>query len=141
MAPWTFSVKFPYDTQFTFESLMFAAGEDGNLKLLTQGPAPKRLTPVYEAPYLLARSSTSGGACSGLNPYVRPYHRAARTTQGIVIGAPIFQPLARTSRSSTLASSPDQDSTNDYPKIRGSTCWNSADEGCLIIMVASAEEH
>jgi hypothetical protein len=28
MASWTFNVKFPYDTQFTFGSLMFAAGED-----------------------------------------------------------------------------------------------------------------
>jgi hypothetical protein len=36
MAPWTFSIKFSYSTQFTFRSLMFAAGEDKNLKLLTQ---------------------------------------------------------------------------------------------------------
>jgi hypothetical protein len=35
MAPWTFNVKHPYDTQFTFGSLMFAAEEDGNLELLT----------------------------------------------------------------------------------------------------------
>jgi hypothetical protein len=40
MAPWTFSVKFSYDTQFIFGSLMFAAGEDGDLKLLTRGPTP-----------------------------------------------------------------------------------------------------
>jgi hypothetical protein len=32
--------------------------------------------------------------------------------------------------------SPNQDSTNDYPEIKGSTYWNSVDEGCLIIMVA-----
>jgi hypothetical protein len=70
---------------------MFAAGEDGNLELLTQGPSPKRSTPVYgHAPYLPASSSTLGGACSGLNSYVRPYHRAAKTTQGIPIGASIF---------------------------------------------------
>jgi hypothetical protein len=31
MPPWTFSIKFPYDTEFTFESLMFTAGEDENL--------------------------------------------------------------------------------------------------------------
>jgi hypothetical protein len=35
MAPWTFSVKSPYGTQFLFGSLMFAAGKDGNLDLLT----------------------------------------------------------------------------------------------------------
>jgi hypothetical protein len=42
MAPWTFNIKFTYATQFTFGSLMFVVGEDGNLELLTQGPAPKR---------------------------------------------------------------------------------------------------
>jgi hypothetical protein len=47
MAPWTFNIKFPYDTQFTFGSLMFAAGKDGNHELLTRGPAPERLAPIY----------------------------------------------------------------------------------------------
>jgi hypothetical protein len=37
MTPWTFNVKFPYGTPFTFRSLMFAARKDGNLELLTQG--------------------------------------------------------------------------------------------------------
>jgi hypothetical protein len=91
------------------------------------------------APYLPASSSTSGGTCSGLNPYAGPYHRAVEITQGISIGAPIFQPLAGTSSSSTSTASPDQDSTDDYPEIGGSTCWNSADEGRLIIMVAPAD--
>jgi hypothetical protein len=31
MAPWTFSIKFPYDTQFTFGSLMFTAREDEDI--------------------------------------------------------------------------------------------------------------
>jgi hypothetical protein len=35
MTPWTFDVKFVYDIQFIFRSLMFAAGEDKNLELLT----------------------------------------------------------------------------------------------------------
>jgi hypothetical protein len=116
---------------------MFSAGEDGNLKLLTQGPAPKRLTPVYgQAPYLSTSLSTSGSACSGLNPYAVTYHHAAKTIQGIPIGAPILQPLAGTSNSTSSAASPDQDSTDDYPEIGRSTCWNSIDEGRLIIMVA-----
>jgi hypothetical protein len=81
MAPWTFNIKFPYGTQYIFGSLMFVAGEDGNLELLTQGPALKRLTPVYgQAPYLPASSSTSGDDCSGFNTYVGPYHRTAKTT-------------------------------------------------------------
>jgi hypothetical protein len=118
--------------------LIFAVGEDRNLKLLTQGLTPKCFMPVYgQAPYFLASSSTSGGVCSGMNPYIRPYYRVAKTTQGIPIRAPIFQPSAGTSSSSTSATSPDQDSTDDYPEIGGSTCWNSTDEGCLIIMVAT----
>jgi hypothetical protein len=36
IAPWTFNVKFSYNTQFTFESLTFTAGKDENLNLLTQ---------------------------------------------------------------------------------------------------------
>jgi hypothetical protein len=116
---------------------MFAADEDKNHELLTQGPVPKCLAPVYgQAPYLLVSSFTSGGACSSLNPYAVPYHHAVKTTQGIPIGAPIFQSSAGISSSSTSAASPDQDSIDDYPEIGGSTCWNSTDEGRLIIMVA-----
>jgi hypothetical protein len=121
---------------------MFATGEDVKLKLLTQGPASKRLAPIYgQAPYLPANSSTLGSACSRLNPYAGPYHRVTKATQGIPTGAPIFQPLAGTSSSSTSAASPDQDSTDDYPKIGGSICWNSTDEGRLIIMVAPVGAH
>jgi hypothetical protein len=121
---------------------MFVVGEDRNLKLLTQGSVQKCIAPVYgQAPYLLASSSISGGTCSGPNSYAGPYHRATKTTQGILIGAPIFQPSAGTLSSSTLAASPDQDSTDNYPKIGGSTCWNSTNEGCLIIMVAPAGAH
>jgi hypothetical protein len=118
---------------------MFTAEEDENLELLTQGPAPKCLASVYgQAPYLPTSSSTSGSACSGLNPYAGPYHRVAKTAQGILIGAPIFRPSARTSSFSSSAASPGQESTDDYPEIGGSTCWNSAVEGCLTIMVALA---
>jgi hypothetical protein len=34
MTPWSFDVKFPLGTQFTFGLLMFVAGEDGDLKML-----------------------------------------------------------------------------------------------------------
>jgi hypothetical protein len=122
MPPWTFNVKFSYGTQFTFGSLMFATGEDGNLELLTWGPALKQFSPVYgQAPYLPASSSTSGGICSGLNPYSGSYYRVAMTGQGNPIRMPIVQPSAKTSSSSASAVSPDQDSTDDYPEIRGST--------------------
>jgi hypothetical protein len=37
MAPWTFDVKFPLDTEFTLGSLTFALGEDGDLRMLPPG--------------------------------------------------------------------------------------------------------
>jgi hypothetical protein len=114
-------------------------GEDGNLKLLVSELAPERLTQVYgQAPYLPAISSTSGGTCLGLNPYAGSYHRTAKIVQGIPIGASIRQPSAGASSSSSSTGSPDQDSADDYPKVEGSTCWNSTEECRLIIMVAPA---
>jgi hypothetical protein len=65
MAHWSFDVKFPLGTQFTFGSLTFTAGEDGDLKMLPLGPAPEHPTP--------APSSTLGGACSGSDPFVGSY--------------------------------------------------------------------
>jgi hypothetical protein len=118
MTPWTFSVKFPYVTQFTFGSLMFAMGGDGDLKLLTRGPAPKQFTPIYgQAPYLLVDSSTSSEACTCLNPFVGSYHPTAKAAQKPRIGTSIFRLSARTSSSSSSGTSPDQDSTDDYPEI------------------------
>jgi hypothetical protein len=48
----------------------------------------------------------------------------------------IFQPFARASSSSSSASSPGRDSSDDYPKIGASACGNSAEDGRLILMVA-----
>jgi hypothetical protein len=96
---------------------MFTAREDGNLELLTRDPAPKHLALVYgQVPYLSASSSTSGGACSGLNSYAGSYHHIAKTTQGLPIGAHIFQPLAGISGSSTSGASPDLDSMTITPR-------------------------
>jgi hypothetical protein len=86
MAPRTFDVKFPYDTQFTFGSLTFSVGENGNLKMLPPGPASERLASVYgQAPYFLAMSSTSSGACSGLDPYVGLHIRTIKLVRSIPI--------------------------------------------------------
>jgi hypothetical protein len=86
MTPWTLRIKFPYDTQFIFGSLMFSAGEDKNLDLLTQDPMPRHPASIYgKAPYYPANPSTSGEACSGLNPYVAPYYLSAMTSQGLLI--------------------------------------------------------
>jgi hypothetical protein len=143
VSPWTFDVKVSCDTQFTFRSLMFVAGEDENLKMLPPRPALERLALVYgQAPCFLAISSTSDDAYSSLNPsslnpYVGSYIRTAKLVQDISIVTSILQPSAGASSSSSSTVSPDQDSANDYPEIRGSTCEDSIEEGHLIIMVAS----
>jgi hypothetical protein len=81
MIPCTFSLKFPYDTQFIFGSLMFAAREDGNIELLTQGSVSKHPSSVYKkAPYYPVDPSTSGGAYLGLNPYAEPYYLITMTS-------------------------------------------------------------
>jgi hypothetical protein len=136
MAPWTFSIKFPYNTQFIFRSLMFAAGDDGSLELLTRGPASRHPMPVYgQALYLLTNPSTSGGAYSGLNPYTGPYYLSAMTSQGCQIGKTILQPSAGASSSSSSGETPVWDSAEDYPEIGGSACWNPVIEAHHINMV------
>jgi hypothetical protein len=137
MTPWTFDVKFPSGTHFTFGSLTFAAEEDGNLKMLPPGPAPECLAPVYgQAPCLPAISSTMGDACSGMDPYAGLHIRTVKLVRGISIVTSILQPSARASSSSSSATFLDQDSADDYPEIRESICGDPAEEGCLIIMMA-----
>jgi hypothetical protein len=79
MSPRTFDVKFPCDTQLTFRSLTFAAEEDGELKMLSLGPAPEHLT--------LASSAASGGSCSGSDPNAGSYSYIQTTK--IVRGIPV----------------------------------------------------
>jgi hypothetical protein len=137
MAPWTFDVKFPPGTQFTFGSLVFAVGEDGDLRMLPLGPAPECLAPACgQAPWLPDTSSTSGGACSGLDPFVGCYICTAKLIRGIPVVTSILQPSTGASSSSSSVASPDQDSSDDYPEIGISTCGDSAREGQFIFMVA-----
>jgi hypothetical protein len=51
----------------------------------------------------------------------------------------ILQPSARASSSSSSAVTPDQDSTDDYPKIGENTYGDPTGEGRLIVMVAQLE--
>jgi hypothetical protein len=85
MAPWNFDVKFPLDTQFTFGSLTFVAGEDGDLKML-----PPVTVPEHPAP---APSSTSDGTCSGLDPFTGLYVRTAKLVRGILIVMSTLRPF------------------------------------------------
>jgi hypothetical protein len=113
-------VEFPYDTQFIFRSLIFAAGEDGNLELLTRGPASRHPVSVYGiTPYYPIDPSTSGGACSCLNPHVGLYYLSLMTSQGLPIRKTIFQSTTGTSSSSSLGPTPDRDSIEDYLEISG----------------------
>jgi hypothetical protein len=134
-----FDVKFSYNTQFTFGSLTFVAGEDRNLKMLPLGSAPERLAPVYgQTLYFLAISSTTGGACSSLDPYTGLHIHTVKLVRGTPIMTSNLQPTAGASSSSSSAASPEQDSGDDYPEIGGSTCGDSTEEGRLIVMVAPA---
>jgi hypothetical protein len=128
MTPWTFDMKFPLDTQFTFGSLTFAVGEDGVLKMLPPGLASNHSAP--------APSSTSGSTCLGLDPFAGLYIRTAKLVRGIPIVTSTLWTFTGAPSSSSSASSPSQDSSDDYPKIRASACGNSTKDSRLILMVA-----
>jgi hypothetical protein len=128
MAPWTFDMKFPLGTQFTFGSLTFTVGEDGDLKMLPPGPVPEHPTP--------APSSTSGSTWSSLDPFAGLYIRTAKLIQGIPIMTSNLQKFTRAPSSSSLASSPNRDSSDEYLEIGASACGKSTEDSRLILMVA-----
>jgi hypothetical protein len=128
MAPWTFDMKFPLDIQFTFESLTFAVREDGDLKMLPPGPTPEHPTP--------APSSTSGSTCSDLDPFAGLYIRTTKLIWGIPIVTSTLRIFTGAPSLSSSASSPSQDSSDDYPEIRASTRGNFAKDTRLILLVA-----
>jgi hypothetical protein len=104
--------------------------------MLPPGAAPERLTPTDgQAPWSLTTSSTSGGTCSGLEPFLGLYIRTAKIVRGIPIVTSTLRSLAGASSSSSSAASSDQDSSDDYPEIRISACGDFAGEGRLIFMV------
>jgi hypothetical protein len=65
MAPWTLDIKFPRGTEFTFESLTFAAGEDGDLRMLPSGEAAEHIAPSSASSETQAESDLFDG------PYIR----------------------------------------------------------------------
>jgi hypothetical protein len=93
---------------------------------------PPGTTPEHPAP---APSSTSGGTCSGSDPFAGLYIRTAKLVRGIPIVMSTLRPFIRASSPSSLASSPDRDSSNDYPEIGANACENSAEDDRLILMV------
>jgi hypothetical protein len=73
---------------------------------------------------LLRIGSLSGG-----------YIRTVKIVQGILVVTSILRPLAGASRSSSSASIPDPDSSNDYPEIGVSVCGEPAESDRFIYMV------
>jgi hypothetical protein len=130
MAPWTFDVRFPLGTKFTFGSLTFAAREDGDLRMLPPGEATEHTTP----------SSASSGTQADSDLFDGLYIRTAKLVRGIPAVTTILRPCAGASSSSSSALSSDQGSSEDYPEIGVSTCESSADISRLIFMVAPNEE-
>jgi hypothetical protein len=129
MASTTFDIKFPCDTQLTFRSSTFATWEDGDLKMLPPRPAPEHLAPTS--------SSASGRSCVGSGRCAGNYIRTAKIIQGIPIVTSILQPLAGALSSSTSASTPDSDLSDDYPEIEASACGDPVKDSRFIYMVAS----
>jgi hypothetical protein len=121
-------MKFPLGTQFTFGSLTFAVGGDGDLKMLPPGPAPEHPTP--------GPSSTSDSTCSCLDSFAGLYIHTAKLVRGISIVTSTLRTFTGALSSSSSASSASQDSSDDYPKIRASACGNSVKDSHLILMVA-----
>jgi hypothetical protein len=130
MTPWTFDVKFPLGTKFTFGSLTFAAGEDGDLRMLPPGEVTEHTAP----------SSASSGTQVDSDFFDGLYICTAKLVRGILVVMTILRPCAEASSSSSSAMSSDQGSSEDYPEIRVSTCGSSTDISRLIFMVAPNED-
>jgi hypothetical protein len=127
MTHWTLDMKFPLGTQFTFGSLTFAVQEDGDLKMLPPTPAPEHPTSTP--------SSTSGSACSGFDPFAGLYIRTTKLVRSISIVTSTLWSFTGAPSSSSSASCPSQDSSDDYPKIGTSACGDSAKDSRHILMV------
>jgi hypothetical protein len=130
MAPWTFDIKFPRGTEFTFGSLTFAAEEDRDLRMLPPGEAEEHIAPSSASSETQAESDLFDG----------PYIRTVKLIRGIPVVTTILRPCAGAASSSPSALSSDQGSFENYPEIGVNTCESSASTSRLICMVAPNED-
>jgi hypothetical protein len=130
MTPWTFDVKFPLGTKFTFGSLTFAVREDGDLQMLPPGEATEHTAP----------SSASSETQADSDFFDGPYIRTVKLIRGIPVITTILRPCTEASSSSSSALSSDQGSSDDCPEIGVSTCRSSTNISRLICMVAPNED-
>jgi hypothetical protein len=105
MAPWTFDIKFSRGTKFTFGSLTFAAGKDGDLRMLPPGEAAEHIAPSSASIETQAESDLFDG----------PYIHTVKLVRGIPVVTTILRPCAGASSSSSSALSSDQGSSENYP--------------------------
>jgi hypothetical protein len=130
MAPWTFDIKFLRDTEFTFGSLMFAVGEDKDLRMLTPGEAAERIAPSSASIETQVESDLFDGS----------YIRTVKLIRGIPVVTTILRPCAGVASSSPSALSSDQGSSENYPEIGVNTCESSVSTSRLICMVVPNED-
>jgi hypothetical protein len=130
MAPWTFDIKFPRGTEFTFGSLTFTAGEDGDLRMLPPGEAAEHIAPSSASSETQADSDLFDGS----------YIRTVKLIRGIPVVTTILRPCTGAASSSPSALSSDQGSSENYPEIGVNTCESSASTSRLICMVAPNED-
>jgi hypothetical protein len=97
MAPWTFDVKFPRGTEFTFGSWTFATGEDGDLRMLPPGETTEHTAP----------SSASSETQADSDLFDGPYIRMVKLVRGIPVVTTILRPCTGASSSSSSALSSD----------------------------------
>jgi hypothetical protein len=82
-----------------------------------------------------------GSLCRALHPHRQacsgyPYIRTVKLVRGIPVVTSILRPLAGASSSPSSASTPDQNSSDDYPEVGTSTYGEPVKGGCLILLVA-----
>jgi hypothetical protein len=108
-------------------------------RVTNSGPSKKAsCVGIQKSLYYPVDPSTSGRAYSGLNPYAGSYYLCAMTSHRCLIGKTILQSLAGAMSSSSSGATPNRDSFEDYPEIRGSACWKPAIKACCINMVGQA---
>jgi hypothetical protein len=98
MAPWTFDIKFPRGTEFTFGSLTFVVREDGDLRMLPPGEAAEHIAPSSASSETQAESDLFDG----------PYVRTVKLIRGIPVLTTILWPCVGAASSSPSALSSDQ---------------------------------
>jgi hypothetical protein len=98
------------------------------------------MLPPGEAAEHTAPSSASSKTQADSDFFDGPYIRTVKLVRGIPVVTTILRPCAGASSSSSSALSSNQGSSEDYPKIRVSTCGSSTDISRLICMVAPNED-